>query len=52
MLDAMGKVLAHSSAVGTVMLVVDAKNEKSAAYYQQHGFIRIPECTATSLHAP
>ena len=42
MLDAMGKVLAHSRAVGTVMPVVDAKNERSAAYYQQHGFIPFP----------
>ena len=39
MLDAMNKVLRHSEAMGTVVLVVDAKHEKSAAYYQAHGFI-------------
>jgi predicted N-acetyltransferase YhbS len=39
MLDAMSKVLTHSEAMGTVVLVVDAKHEKSATYYQAHGFI-------------
>ena len=42
MLDAMSKVLAHAEAMGTVMLVVDAKHERSAAYYQAHGFIPFP----------
>ena len=42
MLDAMNKVLRHSEAMGTVVLVVDAKHEKSAAYYQAHGFIPFP----------
>jgi ribosomal protein S18 acetylase RimI-like enzyme len=42
MLDAMSKVLKHSEAMGTVVLVVDAKHEKSAAYYQGHGFIPFP----------
>ena len=38
----MSKVLAHSKAMGTVVLVVDAKNEKSATYYQAHGFTAFP----------
>jgi hypothetical protein len=42
MLDAMNKALRHSEAMGTVVLVVDAKHEKSAAYYQVHGFIPFP----------
>lgn len=42
MLDAMSKVLEHSKALGTVMLVVDAKNERSATYYQTHGFTAFP----------
>lgn len=42
MLDAMSKVLKHSEAMGTVVLVVDAKHEKSAAYYQGHGIIPFP----------
>lgn len=42
MLDAMSKVLEHSKAMGTVMLVVDAKTERSAAYYQTHGFTAFP----------
>lgn len=42
MLDAMDKVLTHSGSMGTVMLVVDAEYEKSAAYYQEHGFIAFP----------
>jgi hypothetical protein len=29
----MGKVLTHSKAMGRVVMVVDAKNERSAAYY-------------------
>ena len=41
-MDAMSKVLTHSKAPGTVVLVVDAKNERSAAYYQTHGFIPFP----------
>lgn len=42
MLDAMRKVLTHAEAMGTVVLVVDAKHEKAAAYYEAHGFIRFP----------
>lgn len=42
MMDAMDKVLMHSRAMGTVVLVVDGKNERSAAYYQAHGFIPFP----------
>lgn len=42
MLDAMSKVLAHSKTMGTVVLVVDGKNEKSAAYYGAHGFTAFP----------
>jgi hypothetical protein len=42
MMDAMDKVLRHAEAMGTVVLVVDAKHEKSAAYYQTHGFIPFP----------
>ena len=42
LMDAMSKVLTHSKAMGTVVLVVDAKNERSAAYYQAHGFIPFP----------
>ena len=42
LMDAMSKVLAHSKAIGTVVLVVDAKNERSAAYYEGHGFIPFP----------
>lgn len=42
MLDAMSKVLTHSLALGTAVLVVDAKHEKSAAYYRSHGFIAFP----------
>ena len=42
LMDAMSKVLAHSKALGTVVLVVDAKSERSAAYYQGHGLIPFP----------
>ena len=42
LLDAMSKVLTHSKTVGTVVLVIDAKNEKFATYYHTHGFIPFP----------
>ena len=42
MLDAMSKVLTHAEAMGTVVFVVDAKHERSAAYYQAHGFVAFP----------
>lgn len=42
MMDAMDKVLRHAVAMGTVVLVVDAKHEKSAVYYQALGFMPFP----------
>jgi predicted GNAT family N-acyltransferase len=39
LLDAMSKVLTLSKTMGTVVLVIDAKSEKSAGYYQARGFI-------------
>jgi predicted N-acetyltransferase YhbS len=42
LLDAMQKVLTHSAALGTVMLIVDAMDEGLAAYYREFGFIPFP----------
>lgn len=42
LLDAMQKVLTNSATVGTLALIVDAKDQGLAAYYQDHGFIPFP----------
>jgi ribosomal protein S18 acetylase RimI-like enzyme len=41
-LDAMRKVVAHSRALGTALLIIDADDDELAAYYQELGFIPLP----------
>jgi GNAT superfamily N-acetyltransferase len=41
--DAMRRVYASASFVGSSMLVVDAISEQAAGFYQAHGFLRLPE---------
>jgi ribosomal protein S18 acetylase RimI-like enzyme len=42
LLDAMQKVLMTSETVGTLVLVVDAKDQQAAAFYQHFDFIPFP----------
>jgi ribosomal protein S18 acetylase RimI-like enzyme len=42
LLDAMQKVLTASETMGTLVLVVDAKDQGAAAFYQHYGFISFP----------
>lgn len=41
--DAARRAYASASVVGSSMLVVDALNEQVAAFYENHGFVRLPE---------
>jgi GNAT superfamily N-acetyltransferase len=42
LLDAMAKVLTQSTSIATYALIVDAKDDKSAAFYTHHDFIPFP----------
>jgi GNAT superfamily N-acetyltransferase len=41
--DAVQGVYVSASSVGSSMLVVDAISEQAAAFYEAHGFVRLPE---------
>jgi len=41
--DAVRRAWASASTVGSSMLVVDAINERAAAFYEGNGFVRLPE---------
>jgi GNAT superfamily N-acetyltransferase len=41
--DAIRRAYASASVVGSSMLVVDAIDEPALAFYEHHGFIRLPE---------
>jgi GNAT superfamily N-acetyltransferase len=41
--DAVRRAYASASTVGSSMLVVDAINERAAAFYEGNGFVRLPE---------
>lgn len=41
--DAIGRAHASANTVGSSMLVVDAISEHAAAFYQAHGFVRLPD---------
>jgi ribosomal protein S18 acetylase RimI-like enzyme len=41
--DAVRRAHASASTVGSSMLVVDAINERAAAFYEGNGFMRLPE---------
>ena len=42
LLDAMSKVLMAAETLGTLVLVVDAKDEQAAAFYRHFDFIPFP----------
>ena len=41
--DAVRRAWASASTVGSSMLVVDAINERAAAFYEGNGFVRLPD---------
>jgi GNAT superfamily N-acetyltransferase len=41
--DAVRRAYASADTVGSSMLVVDATNERAAAFYEGHGFVRLPD---------
>jgi GNAT superfamily N-acetyltransferase len=41
--DALGRALASAETVGSSMVVVDALDDRAAAFYAAHGFIRLPD---------
>lgn len=41
--DAVRRAYASASVVGSSMLVVDALDERAAAFYEGHGFVRLPD---------
>jgi len=41
--DALARAHASGAAVGSSMIVVDAIDERAAAFYLAHGLIRLPE---------
>jgi len=41
--DAVRRAYASASTIGSSMLVVDAINERAAAFYEGHGFVRLPD---------
>jgi GNAT superfamily N-acetyltransferase len=41
--DAVRRAYASAATVGSSMLVVDAMNERAAAFYEGNGFVRLPD---------
>jgi GNAT superfamily N-acetyltransferase len=41
--DAVRRAYASASTVGSSMLIVDAINERAAAFYEVNGFVRLPD---------
>ncbi|WP_117195791.1 GNAT family N-acetyltransferase [Rhizobium terrae] len=41
--DAVQRTYASASTIGSSMLVVDAINERAAAFYEGNGFVRLPD---------
>jgi Acetyltransferases len=41
--DAVQRAYASASTIGSSMLVVDAINERAAAFYEGNGFVRLPD---------
>lgn len=41
--DAVRRAYASAATVGSSMMVVDAINERAAAFYQANGFVRLPD---------
>lgn len=41
--DALHRAYASAATVGSVMLVVDALNDRAAVFYEAHGFVPLPD---------
>ena len=41
--DAVSRTYATASPIGASMMVVDAINERAAAFYEGNGFVRLPD---------
>jgi GNAT superfamily N-acetyltransferase len=41
--DAVRRSYANADIIGASMLIVDAIDERAAAFYQSHGFVRLPD---------
>lgn len=41
--DAVRRAYASASTIGSSMLVVDALDERAGAFYEGHGFVRLPD---------
>lgn len=41
--DAVRRAYASAGTVGSSMLIVDAINDRAAAFYEAHGFVRLPD---------
>jgi hypothetical protein len=47
--DAIRRAYANAYVIGSSMLVVDAIDEHVAAFYQGHGFVRLPDSSRLIL---
>ena len=47
--DAVRRAYASASTVGSSMLVVDAINDRAAAFYEGNGFVRLPDSLRLAL---
>jgi GNAT superfamily N-acetyltransferase len=47
--DAVQRAYASAATVGSSMLVVDAINERAAAFYEGNGFVRLPDSLRLAL---
>ena len=51
LLDALARSLAHSTAIGSAAVVVDAKDDSARAFYEHFNFITMP-ATPRRLYIP
>jgi GNAT superfamily N-acetyltransferase len=47
--DAVRRAYVSASSIGSSMLVVDAVNERAAAFYEANGFVRLPDSLRSVL---
>jgi hypothetical protein len=50
--DAAQRAYVSASSFGSSILVVDAISEQAAAFYEAHGFVRLPESLRLVLPMP
>lgn len=47
--DAVQRAYASAATIGSSMVVVDARNERAAAFYEGNGFVRLPDSMRLAL---